>query len=114
MAVKSFGEASEGLDRRTDGAPVSGLTVFPLLQEVLASAVVGVLVENPPAVEDLAGVDLPPAELLQERGAVLCGLEGLAPEVCLLIQLHLVQGPTCLEGDGGGAGGDGTGLKGES
>lgn len=101
MEVKSFSEAPEGLDRRTDGAPVTRLTVFPLLQEVLAPAVVGVLVENPPAIEDLTGVDLPPPQLLQKRRTVLCGLEDLAPEVCLLIQLHLVQGPTGLQGDGG-------------
>lgn len=100
MEVKSFSEAPEGLDRRTDCTPVTRLAVFPLLQEVLAPTVVGVLVENPPAVEDLTGVELPKAELLQEGGTVLCGLEGLAPEVCLLIQLHLVQGPAGLEGGG--------------
>lgn len=66
MEVKSFSEAPEGLDRRTDSTPVARLAVFPLLQEVLASTVVWVLVENPPAVKDLTGVDLPPAELLQK------------------------------------------------
>lgn len=66
MEVKSFREAPEGLDRRADSTPVTRLAVFPLLQEVLASTVVGVLIENPPAVKDLAGVDLPPTELLQK------------------------------------------------
>lgn len=99
MEGKSFGEALEGLDCRTDSTPVARLAVFPFLQKILASAVVGVLVENPPAIVDLTGVDLPPAELLQERGAVLCGLVGLAPKVSLFIKLHLVLGPTGLEGD---------------
>ena len=95
---ESLSEAPEGQDCGAAGPPVARLAVFSLLQEVLASAVVGMLVENPQAVEDLAGVDLPPAKLLQEGGTVLCGLEGLAPEVCPLIELHLVQGPTGLEG----------------
>lgn len=102
MEGKSFGEALEGLDSRTDGTPVARLAIFPFLQEVLASAVVGVFVENPPAVVDLTGVDLPPAELLQERGAVLRGLVGLAPKVGLLVELHLVLGPTGLQGGGRG------------
>lgn len=71
MDVESLGEAPEGLDGGTDGAPVSWFAVFSLLQEVLASAVVGVLVEDPPAIVDLTGVELPPAELVLERGAVL-------------------------------------------
>lgn len=99
MEVKSFCEAPEGLDSRTDGTPVTRLVVFPLLQEVLAPAVVGVLIEHPPAVKDFTGVDLPPAKLLLKRGTVLCGLKDLTPEVCLLIQLHLVRGPTSLKGD---------------
>lgn len=71
MEVESLGKAPEGLDGGTDSAPVAWFAVFSLLQEVLASAVVGVLVEDPPAIVDLAGVDLPPAELVQERRAVL-------------------------------------------
>ena len=87
MEFESFREAPDGLDRGTDGAPVPRL---------------GVLVENPTAFEDLAGVDLPQAELLQETRTVLCGFHGLAAEVNLLIQLHLVRGPTGLEGGTGG------------
>jgi len=70
------------------------------------------LVEDPPALDDLAGVDLPPVELLHESGTVLCGLEGLAPEVRLLIQLHFVLGPTGLEGDGRKQREDGSGMGG--
>lgn len=66
MEVKSFSEAPEGLDRGTDGTPVTRLAVFTLLQEVLAPTVVRMLIENPPAVEHFAGVDLFPAELLQK------------------------------------------------
>lgn len=99
MEVKSFSETPEGLDSRTDGTPVARLAVFPLLQEVLPPAVVGVLIEHPPAIKDFTGVDLPPAKLLQKRGTVLCGLEDLTSEVCLLIQLHLVRGPTGLKRD---------------
>lgn len=101
MEVKLFSEASKRLDSRTGSTPIPRLAVFSLLQEVLTSTVVGVLVENPPTVVDLTGVDLPPAELLQKRGAVLCGLQGLAAKVCLLIKLHLVLGPTGLDGEGG-------------
>lgn len=63
---QSFLEAPEGLHQRTDGTPVARLAVLPLLQEVLASGEVGTLVENPPTVKDLAGVDLSQAKLLQE------------------------------------------------
>lgn len=66
MEGDSFSEAPEGLDSRTDSTPVTRLAVFPLLQEILASTVVRVLIENPPAIVDLTRVDLPPAELLQK------------------------------------------------
>lgn len=66
MERRSFSEAPEGLDCWTDSTPVDRLAIFPLFQEVLASAVIWLLVENPPSIEDFTGVDLPPAELLQE------------------------------------------------
>lgn len=99
MEVKLFCEAPEGLDSRSDSTPVARLAVFPLVQEVLAPTVVGVLIEHPPAIKDFTGVDLPPAELFQKRRAVLRGLEDLASKISLLIELHLVWGPTCLKHD---------------
>lgn len=60
IEVKSVGKPPEGLDSRTDSTPVTRLLVFPLLQEVLAPSVVGVLIEHPPAIKDFTGVDLPP------------------------------------------------------
>lgn len=100
--VDSLGDASEGLDHSARGAPVARLAVFPLSQEVLASAEVGVLVENPAAVEHFTGVDLSPAELLLERGAVFCRVNDLTPEVDLLIELDLEWRSTGLQDDGRG------------
>lgn len=97
MKFPSLSESSEGLHCSADTTPVTRLTVLPLFQKVLATTVVRALIENPPAIEDLTRVDLPPAKLLQEWGAVLGGLYSLASKVCFFIQLHLVGGPTGLE-----------------
>lgn len=93
-------EASEGLDVGTHRAPVRGLAVLALLQEILTALVVGVLVEDPPAAQHLAGVHLAPVELLQHGGAVLGGLERLACQVSLPIQLQLVGDTASLEEGG--------------
>lgn len=84
-------DAAKGLHGAARRAPVGGLAVVALLQEVLAPAVVGVLVEDPDALCHLAGVHVPHAEALQHRGAVLRGLVRLPRELGLVVQLDLVQ-----------------------
>jgi len=65
--------------------------VLALLQQVLAALIVGVLIEDPPASQDPAGVNLPPVELLQHRGTVFSHLKHLAIKVPFTIQLDLVR-----------------------
>lgn len=97
MGEKSLSETFEGLHSRTDSTPVTRLAVLSLLQEILATVVVGVLIEHPPAIKHFAGVHLPPTKLLQKGRTVLCSFEHLTPKVGLLIQLHLVRRPTGLK-----------------
>lgn len=93
----SLGEATEGLHGAADGAPVGRLAVVTLLQEVLAPTVVGVLVEDPEALHDLAGVDLTQVELLGHGGAVVVGIVGLACKLGLVVELHLILGSAGLQ-----------------
>lgn len=53
--------------------------------------VVGMLIEDPPASQHPAGVNLPPEELLQHRGTVLGGLKHLIAKVRLTIELYFVR-----------------------
>lgn len=56
------------------------------------------LVEDPAASQDPAGVDLPPVELLQHGGAVFGRLKHLPGEVPLDVELDLVGLCAGLEG----------------
>lgn len=66
---------AEGLHGGTDCAPVHRLAIFTLFQEVLATMVIGMLIEYPVAVQDLARVHLSQTVTLQNRRAVLGGLK---------------------------------------
>lgn len=97
VCLRLLGQATEGLHSGADCTPVHRLAIFTLFQEVLAATVIGVLIEHPEAIQDLAGVHLSQAVTLQSGGAVLGGLERLTCKVCLVVELHLVLCPTCLE-----------------
>lgn len=55
------------------------------------------LVEDPPASQDPAGVNLPPVELLQHGGTVLSRFKRLTGKVPFNIEMDLVRIPTGLE-----------------
>lgn len=95
--LRSLGQAAEGLDDGTHCSPVHRLAIFAFFQDVLASTVIGVLIEYPVAVQDLAGLHLSQAVTLQNGGAILGGLKRLTCKVCLVVELHLVLGPGFLE-----------------
>lgn len=94
---RSLGEASEGLHGWTDCAPLHWFAVVAFFQEVLVAAVVGMLVENPVAIQNFAGMDLSQAISLRHRWTVIHSLYGLACEVGLVVQLNFVLHSTCLQ-----------------
>ena len=59
--------------------------VIPRPQQVLPPPVVGHLIEDPPALQHIEGVDLTEVETLMERGAVLRDLHHLASIVLSLV-----------------------------
>lgn len=73
--LRSLCQAVEGLHSRTDRSPVCGLAIFTLFQDVLAATVIGVLIEYPVAIQDLAGVHLSQAVTLQSGRTVLGGFK---------------------------------------
>lgn len=70
------------------GAPLGVPPVLSPLQQVLAPPVVGVLVEDPGAFEDLTGVHVAAVPALVENGHVVRHLHGLALEVRLFPNLQ--------------------------
>lgn len=76
-------EPSERLHRGAGSSPVHCPPVLAFLQQVLAALEVRVLVEDPPASQDPAGVNLPPVELLQNGETVLRHFEHLTGKVPL-------------------------------
>lgn len=91
------GDPAEGAGGGAGGPPVTELAVLPGPHEVLASAVVGVLVHGPVAVHDVAGVDVAAAEVILHRLAVVAELHHLALEVGPLVDADAVRALTGLE-----------------
>lgn len=79
---------ADGSNGGLHGAPLGVPAVLAPLQQVLAPPVVGVLVEDPGAFEDLAGVHVAAVPALVEDGHVVRHLHGLALEVRLLPNLQ--------------------------
>lgn len=109
--VKSglLGNLSKGLHGGADGAPVCRLAVIAFLQQVLATLVVGMLVEDPPAPQDPGRMDLPPVELVQNGSAVVRCFDHLTRKVPFVVELDLV-GLLC-DLRGGGANRSGMGKQ---
>lgn len=85
---------TDTFDRAHPGAHASPLMkppVFTGTHQVLAPPVVGVLVEDPVAVLDLAGVDVVEVEAFEQRGAVVGQLHRLASELRALEDRHSVS-----------------------
>lgn len=69
--VLELRDHAEGSGSRGGGAPVCIVVVLATFQEVLVSAVVGLLVEDPGTIYHHAGVELPKLEGLVNRWAIL-------------------------------------------
>lgn len=74
-------------------APVSVGPILSWAQEKLAPPVVGVLVENPVALHDVAGVNVTEMEAIVHVGAVIHELHHVSHHVGPVIDPHLVGSP---------------------
>lgn len=84
-------DPSDGAHVPLQGPPLGVVPVLPFLQQVLATAEVGVFEENPGACQDLARLDFLSEPLLLDRLHVVCQLQGLAVKVRPVEQLQLVR-----------------------
>jgi len=85
-----LGDPPEGAHDGAGGAPLAVAAVLASTQQVLAPAVVGVLVEDPVAIHHIAGVDVAVVEAVRHAGAVVHELHHVAAEVGLLVDPHPV------------------------
>lgn len=88
-----FSSHSDTFDRTHSWTHASPLIEPPVLaraNQVLASPVLRVLVEDPVTVHHVAGGDVGGAEALQQGGAVVGQLDHLAPELWPLVDHHPV------------------------
>lgn len=86
----------EGACVGTSGTPVAEFAVLARPKEVLAAAVVGVLIQGPVSLKDVAGVDVAVAEALLDRLTVVCELHHVTLEVRALIDAHPIRPTTGL------------------
>lgn len=93
-SVSSLHNAAERLDSWGSCAPVDGLPVLLLVQEVLPATVVGQLVEDPRALQHLTGVDLSHVKLLHDGRAVFSGFIHLTIKIPFLKDLNLILAST--------------------
>lgn len=96
-SVSSLHNAAERLDSWGSCAPVDGLPVLLLVQEVLPATVVGQLVEDPRALQHLTGVDLSHVKLLHDGRAVFGGFIHLTIKIPFLKDLNLILASTRLK-----------------
>jgi len=79
-------------------APVVAGPVLSGAQEILASPVVGVLVEDPETLHDVAGVNVTVAEAVVQVGAVVHELHCVSHHVRPVVDPHLVGSPILCAG----------------
>lgn len=89
----------EGTNPWTGAAPVAVSAVLPRPQVVGSSPVVGLVVQEPVAVNHVAGVNVGHAEAVLDVGAVIADLLHLAGHVGTLVQPDFV-GATVLQSKG--------------
>ena len=82
-------------------APVATGPVLSRAQEILAPPVVGVLVENPESLQDVAGVDVTEAETLGQVGAVVHELHGVSHHIGPVVEPHPVGSSVLQVGESG-------------
>lgn len=90
-------DPAEGPSGGAGGPPVTELAVLPRPHEVLASTIVGVLIEGPVALHDIAGVDVAATEVILDRLTVIIELHHLALEVGTLIDTDAIWAFTGLK-----------------
>lgn len=92
-----FLNPADGSNSWLHAPPLRGPSVHAPLQQVLAPPVIGLLVEDPGTVENLAGVDFAAVPALVEGGHVVRHLHRLALEVWPLPNLHPPHIPHLVE-----------------
>lgn len=90
-------DSAEGPGGGASGPPVTELAVLSRPHEVLAATVIGVLVEGPVAIHDVAGVDVTAAEMILHWLAVVAELHHLTLEVGTLVDADAVGALAGLE-----------------
>ena len=73
------------------GSPLWVVSVLSFLQQVLATAEVGVLIEHPGPLQNLAGLDLAAEPLFLHRLHVFWQVQGLPVKVWAVVQLQLAR-----------------------
>lgn len=92
-----LGYPAEGASGGTRCAPFVELPVLARTHEVLAPPIAWMLVHGPVAVHHVAGVDVPVAETILHRLAVVAEFHHLALEVRTLVDADTVLPPAVLE-----------------
>lgn len=82
---------SDGSHPGTETSPLIKPPVFTRAHQVLASPVMGMLVEDPVAVHHVAGVDVAKVEAFVQGGAVISQLHHLTSELWALIDPQSVR-----------------------
>lgn len=100
MKVRSHlvevGDSPEGTNPWTGAAPVTVSAVLSGPQVVGSSPVVGLVIQQPVAIDHVAGVNVGHAEAVLDVGAVVADLLHLAGHVWALVQPYFV-GTTVLQ-----------------
>lgn len=71
LSLIVFSNTSEGANSGIDRTPVSVSPILSWSQVVLATSVVGQLIEDPMAIQDVARVDVMIIEMLMDRRTVI-------------------------------------------
>ena len=93
MKLHAAPHPPEGADHGVVAAPVAAGPVLAGAHEVLAAPVVGVLVEDPVALHDVAGEDVVVVVAVVHVGAVLHELHHLAHHLRPVVHPHPVGAP---------------------
>lgn len=80
-------------------APVTTGPVLPRAQEILASPVVRMLIEDPVALHDVAGINVTEAEAVIHVGAVIHELHSVSHHIRPVVDSHPVGSPVLYFGN---------------
>lgn len=91
LSVWVSNNTSDGANPGIDGSPVTVSPVLARPQEILPSPVVGMLIEEPIPLHNIAGVDIIVLESIIEGREVIGKLQHLTAKVRALVDSHLVS-----------------------